>query len=91
MQENKLNLHIYGIHFLNPYKTVVSHLKIYDAAVAKTSLKIPNLRLTIFFVIISVCITFKSWQDFSETEFRVSVSRLGKKIQIRACVFTFSL
>ena len=25
--KNKLNLHIYGIHLLNPYKTVVSHLK----------------------------------------------------------------
>ena len=27
MQKNKLNLHISGIHLLNPYKTVVSHLK----------------------------------------------------------------
>ena len=26
MQKNKLNLRICGIHFLNPYKTVVSHL-----------------------------------------------------------------
>ena len=26
MQKNKLNLHIYGIHLLNPHKTVVSHL-----------------------------------------------------------------
>ena len=25
--KNKLNLHIYGIHLLNPYKTVVSHVK----------------------------------------------------------------
>ena len=24
--KNKLNLHIYGIHLLNPHKTVVSHL-----------------------------------------------------------------
>ena len=30
MQKNKLNLHIYGIHLLNPYKTVVSHLNIID-------------------------------------------------------------
>ena len=29
MQKNKLSLHIYGIHLLNPYKTVVSHLKAY--------------------------------------------------------------
>ena len=27
MQKNKLNLHICGIHLLNPYKAVVSHLK----------------------------------------------------------------
>ena len=27
MPKNKLNLHTYGIHLLNPYKTVVSHLK----------------------------------------------------------------
>ena len=26
MQKNKLNLHVYGIHLLNPHKTVVSHL-----------------------------------------------------------------
>ena len=26
MQKNKLNLHIYDVHLLNPYKTVVSHL-----------------------------------------------------------------
>ena len=26
MQKNKLNLHICGIHLLNSYKTVVSHL-----------------------------------------------------------------
>jgi len=28
MQKNKLNLHIYGIHLLNPYKTVVSRLNL---------------------------------------------------------------
>ena len=28
MQKNKLNLPICGIHLLNPYKTVVSHLKL---------------------------------------------------------------
>ena len=39
----------------------------------------------------SVCVTFKGYQDYSGTEFRGAVSRLGKKLQIRACVFTFSL
>ena len=36
--------------------------EIHDAAIAKTSLKIPSLRLSIFFVIISVFVTltFKS-------------------------------
>ena len=28
MQKNKLNLHIYGIHLSNPYKTVVRHLNL---------------------------------------------------------------
>ena len=27
MPKNKLNLRICGVHLLNPYKTVVSHLK----------------------------------------------------------------
>ena len=31
--EDKLNLHIYGIHLLNPYKTVVSHLKFINVIV----------------------------------------------------------
>ena len=30
MQKNKLNLLICGIHLLNPYKTVVSHLNSID-------------------------------------------------------------
>ena len=34
--------------------------KIYDATVAKTSLKIASSGLSIFFVIISVCVTFES-------------------------------
>ena len=37
MQKNKLNLLIYGIHLLNPYKTVVSHLKIYYCILALSS------------------------------------------------------
>jgi len=27
MQKGELDLHIYGVHLLNPHKTVVSHLK----------------------------------------------------------------
>ena len=30
MQKNKLNLRICGIHLLNPYKTVVSHLNLFE-------------------------------------------------------------
>ena len=30
MQKNKLNFLIYGLHRLNPYKTVVSHLKAHN-------------------------------------------------------------
>ena len=41
----------------------------------------------------SVCFTFESERDYPGTEFRGAVSnlKLGKKIQIRACVFTFSV
>ena len=40
--KNKLNLHIYGIHLLNPHKTVVSHLKRSLVSVRKESCN--NLR-----------------------------------------------
>ena len=39
----------------------------------------------------SVCLTFESYRDYPGTEFRGAVSKLGKKIQIRACLFTFSV
>ena len=39
----------------------------------------------------SVCLTFESWWDYPGTEFRGAVSKLGKKIEIRSCVFTFSV
>ena len=35
MQKNKSNLLIYGIHLLNPYKTVVSHLKFNSSILGK--------------------------------------------------------
>ena len=38
----------------------VREFKIYDAMVAKTSLKIASSSLSIFFAIISVCVTFES-------------------------------
>ena len=38
----------------------------------------------------SVCLTFESLRDYPGSEFRVVISKLEKKIQTRACVFTFS-
>ena len=38
----------------------IREFKIYDATVAKTSLKIASSSLSVFFVIISVCVTFES-------------------------------
>ena len=61
----------------------------YDATVAKTSLKIASSSLLIFFAIMSVCLTFESWRNHPGTEFREAVSKLGMKI--RGCVFTFSV
>ena len=69
----------------------IREFKIYDATVyGSASLKIASSSLSIFFAIISVCVTFESYQDYSGTEFRGAVSRLRKKIPICACVFTFS-
>ena len=34
--------------------------KIYDATVAKTSLKIASSSLSIFYIIMSICLTFES-------------------------------
>ena len=69
----------------------IREFKIYDATVAKTSLKIANSSFSISFVITSVCFTFESLQDNPGTEFRCAVSMLEKNIQICACVLTFSV
>ena len=39
----------------------------------------------------SVCLAFESWWDYPGIEFRGVVSKLGKRILIRPCVFTFSV
>ena len=39
----------------------------------------------------SVCLTFENSRDCPGTEFRSAVSKLGKKTEIRACVFTFTV
>ena len=58
--------------------------KIYDATVAKTSLKIASSSFSIHFPIISVCLTFESQQNYPGTELRGAVSTLEKNIQICA-------
>ena len=47
--------------------------KIYDATVAKTSLKIARSSFSIYFATISVCLTFESSRNYSGTEFRGAV------------------
>ena len=56
--KNKLNLHIYGIHLLNPHKTVVSHLKFVVGKAVSTNWRFQikvglkttmYLKVTIFF------------------------------------------
>ena len=47
---------------------IFKEFKFYHATVAKTSLVIAGSSLSIFFVIISVCVTFESWQGYSGTE-----------------------
>ena len=41
-------------------KTDIREFKIYDATVAKTSLKIASSSFSIYFAIMSVCLTFES-------------------------------
>ena len=59
---------------------------LYDATVAKTLFKIASSSLSIFFFVMSICLTFESYRNYPGTEFRGAVSKLGKKIQIRGCV-----
>ena len=73
------------------YSRVIREFKIYEATVGKTLVKIAGSSLSIFFVIMSVCLTFENSRDYPGTEFRGAVSKLGKKIEIEACVFTFSV
>ena len=49
MEKNKLNLQIYGIHLLNPYKTVVSHLKVFEIELLFSS----NRHAELFFFLFS--------------------------------------
>ena len=77
-------------HMNNLFSKEAREFNSYDATVAKTSLKIASLSL--FFVIMLICITFESSWDYPGTEFRGVLSKLarGMKIQSCGCVFTFS-
>ena len=65
-------------------KLPIREFKIYDATVAKTSLKIASSSFSIYFAIMSVCLTFESARNYPGTEFRGAVSTLEKNIQICA-------
>ena len=69
----------------------VAVVVVYDATVAKTSLKIASSSFSIYSLIMSVCLTFESYRNNPGTEFRGAVSTLENKIQICARVFTFSV
>ena len=71
--------------------SVVREFQIYDATVPKTSRKIASSSLSIFFVIMSICLTFECWQNNQGTESRDAVLKLGKKIQFHGCLFTLSV
>ena len=58
--------------------------KIFDATVAKTSLKIASSSFSIYFAIMSVRLTFESSRNYPGSEFRGAVSTLEKNIQICA-------
>ena len=63
-------------------KLPIREFKIYDATVARTSLKIASSSSSIYFAIMSVCLTFESLRNYPGTEFRGAVPTLKKNIQI---------
>ena len=72
------------IVWLTTYYTDIREFKIFDATVAKTSLKIASSSFSIYFAFMSVCLTFESSRNYPGTEFRGAVSTLEKNIQICA-------
>ena len=66
---------------------IIRELKIYDVTIPKTSLKISSSSLSLFLVIVKL--VFGNVPNYPGTELRGSVSKLGKKIQIRAMQFLF--
>ena len=70
MQKNKLNLHIYGIHLLNPYKTVVSHLKLVVGSLLCSERFFSGFPLPSKIKISKF--QFDRMQDLPENHFRVS-------------------
>ena len=59
---------------------VVREFKIYDATVAKTSLKIASLSLSIFFINMSICLTFESQRNYPGTEFSVCAAVCSRSL-----------
>ena len=72
---------------MSAFLDLIKQFKIYDATVGKTSLKTANSSLSIFFVIISVCVIFESYQGYSGTEFkRCGVKARKENSNSRLCV-----
>ena len=71
MQKNKLNLRICGIHLLNPYKNVVSHLNtVIDNACVPAEWKLAE-----------ICPIFKRDDQFDKSKYRpVSILVLLDKV-----------
>ena len=72
---------------MSAFLGLIREFKIYDATVGGTSLIIASSSLSIFFVIISVCVTFESYQGYSGTEFkRCGVKARKENSNSRLCV-----
>ena len=68
MQKNKLNLHIYGVHLLNPYKTVVSHLKVQIRTITLKYLTVRNYWfIAIAISIFCFSVLFSQWRSCDDT------------------------
>ena len=72
---------------MSAFLGLIKQFKIHNATVAKTSFITATSSLSIFFVIISDCVTFESYQGYSGTEFkRCGVKARKVNSNSRLCV-----
>ena len=68
----------------------IREFKLYDATVTKSSLKIASSSLSIFSIVMQICLTFETSGTTHELNLEVRCKSQGRKFKL-AAVFTFSV